>query len=262
MTISPSTTQRSGSSALERLDQLREVAGHRPLVAAADLDLVAVAEDDAPEAVPLRLVARRRPGSSGTDLASIGATGGITGSCMRAHWTQSDRAGRGRPTHGATPRPNRQGPGQPGSACGRHGLDRTSPAGPEHGCSAPRRRGPARCPARRARRPRLGRHRIARAREPPAAQVVAAAGSASWRRGKGRPAADPLRLGAGRAGCPAVDRAAARGAAAAGRRTQRGATRSSTSPRAPAPAGTPPPKSTGRAAHPERQRRPNPLRTR
>src|SRR5581483_2596725 len=29
---------------------------HRPLVAAADLDLVAVAEDDRPEAVPLRLV--------------------------------------------------------------------------------------------------------------------------------------------------------------------------------------------------------------
>ena len=35
--------------------QLGEVAGHRPLVPAADLDLVAVAEDDGPEPVPLRL---------------------------------------------------------------------------------------------------------------------------------------------------------------------------------------------------------------
>ena len=48
-----------------RLDDLGEVPGHRPLVAAADLDLVAVAEDDRPEAVPLRLVHQvsRRSGS-------------------------------------------------------------------------------------------------------------------------------------------------------------------------------------------------------
>ena len=39
-----------------RRDDLGEVAGHRLLVAAADLDLVAVPEDDRPEAVPLRLV--------------------------------------------------------------------------------------------------------------------------------------------------------------------------------------------------------------
>ena len=39
-----------------RLDDLGEVAGHRALVAAAQLDLVAVAEDDRAEAVPLRLV--------------------------------------------------------------------------------------------------------------------------------------------------------------------------------------------------------------
>jgi hypothetical protein len=38
------------------LDDLREVARQRPLVAAAELDLVAVLEDDAAEAVPLRLV--------------------------------------------------------------------------------------------------------------------------------------------------------------------------------------------------------------
>ena len=40
----------------DRRDQFGEVAGHRPLVAAAQLDLVAVAEADRPEAVPLRLV--------------------------------------------------------------------------------------------------------------------------------------------------------------------------------------------------------------
>ena len=39
-----------------RVDDLGEVPGHRPLVAAADLHLVAVAEDDRAEAVPLRLV--------------------------------------------------------------------------------------------------------------------------------------------------------------------------------------------------------------
>ena len=39
-----------------RVDQLREVAGHRALVAAADLDLGAVPEDDRAEAVPLGLV--------------------------------------------------------------------------------------------------------------------------------------------------------------------------------------------------------------
>ena len=81
MTISPSTTQRSGSCGQQRLDQLGEVAGERPLVAAGQLDLVAVAEHDAAEAVPLRLVqpARRRPGSSSASLASIGAIGGAIG---------------------------------------------------------------------------------------------------------------------------------------------------------------------------------------
>jgi hypothetical protein len=38
------------------LDQLREVAVERLLVAAREMDLVAVPEDDAPEAVPLRFV--------------------------------------------------------------------------------------------------------------------------------------------------------------------------------------------------------------
>ena len=47
-----------GQFGLDRRDQLGEVAGHRPLVAAAELDLVAVAEADRPEAVPLRLVGR------------------------------------------------------------------------------------------------------------------------------------------------------------------------------------------------------------
>ena len=59
-TISPSTTHGSGSCARSALDELGEVAGQRPLVAAAQLHLVAVAEDDAAEAVPLRLEDERR----------------------------------------------------------------------------------------------------------------------------------------------------------------------------------------------------------
>jgi len=38
-------------------DQFREVSRHRPLVTAADLHLITVAEDDGPEPVPLGLVA-------------------------------------------------------------------------------------------------------------------------------------------------------------------------------------------------------------
>jgi hypothetical protein len=66
MTISPSTTHRGGSCGAPPR-RPREVARQRPLVAAAELDLVAVLEDDAAEAVPLRLVqvgarpGRRRP---------------------------------------------------------------------------------------------------------------------------------------------------------------------------------------------------------
>ena len=80
-TISPSTTQRGGSCAVRLLDDLGEVPGQGLAAPAGQLDLVAVAEDDAPEAVPLRLVAscRRPAGISGTLLASIGSTGGMTG---------------------------------------------------------------------------------------------------------------------------------------------------------------------------------------
>ena len=57
--------------------QLREVSGERPLVAAAQLDLVAVAEDDAAEPVPFRLVQhpalrRELPG----ELGQHGGDGG------------------------------------------------------------------------------------------------------------------------------------------------------------------------------------------
>ena len=70
-----------GQRALQQVDQLGEVAGERPVVARPELELVAVAEHDAAEAVPLRLVeqARRRAGTACTALASIGFTGGITG---------------------------------------------------------------------------------------------------------------------------------------------------------------------------------------
>ena len=80
-TISPSITARGREVRQHRLDDLGEVAGHRPFVAAADLHLVAVAEDDRPESVPLGLVELVRPGSSLTGLASMGETGGMTGSC-------------------------------------------------------------------------------------------------------------------------------------------------------------------------------------
>ena len=70
-----------GRCALSCGHELGEVPRERALVAAAQLDLVAVAEDDAAEAVPLRLVPH--PGRDpGDGLASIGRTGGLTGSCM------------------------------------------------------------------------------------------------------------------------------------------------------------------------------------
>src|SRR3954451_9405421 len=46
----------SGGQCPERADQLGEVARERSLVAAAQVDLLAVAEDQAPEPVPFRLV--------------------------------------------------------------------------------------------------------------------------------------------------------------------------------------------------------------
>ena len=62
--------------------QLGEVAQQRLLVARLQVELVAVAEHDAAEAVPLRLVRSRRPagGMSRVSLASIGSNGGRTGS--------------------------------------------------------------------------------------------------------------------------------------------------------------------------------------
>ena len=79
-TISPSTTHRSGSSARSAVDHLGEVAGQRPVVAAAQLDLVAVAEHQAAEPVPLGLEQQPAGPRHLVDaLASIGLTGGITG---------------------------------------------------------------------------------------------------------------------------------------------------------------------------------------
>ena len=83
-TSSPSTTARSGSASRSGSHDLGEVARERAFVAAAELDVVAVAEDDAPEAVPLRLerpaiaVGQRRASA----FANIGDTGGGTGSAI------------------------------------------------------------------------------------------------------------------------------------------------------------------------------------
>ena len=62
----------------QRLAQLGEVAQQRLLVAALEIELVAVAEHDATEPVPLRLVRRGRPrcGMSRVSFASIGSNGG------------------------------------------------------------------------------------------------------------------------------------------------------------------------------------------
>ena len=70
-----------GQLSADCLDDLGEVAGQRFRVAAGELDLVAVAEHQAPKPVPLRLEAeaRRLRDTPATDLASIGRTGGMTG---------------------------------------------------------------------------------------------------------------------------------------------------------------------------------------
>ena len=73
-----------GQLLAHRLDHLGEVAGQRLGVAAGQLDLVAVLEHQAAEAVPLRLEAQAAVDFAGsgiplTLLASIGRTGGITG---------------------------------------------------------------------------------------------------------------------------------------------------------------------------------------
>ena len=66
MTISPSSTQRGGSCARSGGDQLRVVADERLLVAALDVDVVAIAEDQRAEPIPLGLedpvaAGRQRP---------------------------------------------------------------------------------------------------------------------------------------------------------------------------------------------------------
>ena len=66
----------------QRLDQLGEVAGEGLLVAAAQLDLVPVAEDDAAEAVPLRLVVQP---------VALGELAGQLGQHRRDRWHHGER---------------------------------------------------------------------------------------------------------------------------------------------------------------------------
>jgi hypothetical protein len=61
-----------GQTRLHSRDYLGEVPGHRPLVPAADLDLVKITEDDRPEAVPLRFVAHRAAGYGRNGLREHG----------------------------------------------------------------------------------------------------------------------------------------------------------------------------------------------
>ena len=82
-TSSPSSTHRGGQLRRERLEQLGEVAVERIFVAALDEDLVAVAEHESAEAVPLGLedppFARR--GGRRRAWRAWAATGGLTGRC-------------------------------------------------------------------------------------------------------------------------------------------------------------------------------------
>ena len=84
MTTSPSRTQRSGSAARSGVGELREVAIERLEVAGLDVDLVAVAEDDRPEAVPLRLEQPAVAGREAVGRASRASAraGGSKGSCI------------------------------------------------------------------------------------------------------------------------------------------------------------------------------------
>ena len=89
MTISPSRTKRAFRAAhrAERRLELREVAVERLQVAGLDVELVAVAEDDGAEPVPLRLVdPARAVGEAGVGFASIGSMGGSKGNAMRGSY--------------------------------------------------------------------------------------------------------------------------------------------------------------------------------
>ena len=69
----------------EMIDELGEIAVERLGVAALDHDLVAIAENEHPKSVPLRLEDPRSPaGSSSVRLASMGNTGGGTKSSTPA----------------------------------------------------------------------------------------------------------------------------------------------------------------------------------
>ena len=69
-TISASMAHRGGRCAADRLDHFREVAGQRFGAAAGQLHLVAVAQHDAPEAVPLGFI-----GQASRDGVGRGHTG-------------------------------------------------------------------------------------------------------------------------------------------------------------------------------------------
>ena len=106
ITISPSTTHASGRAPAQRLDQLGEVAGERPLVAAAQLDLVAVAEHDAAESVPLRLVDEAvGPGQLAGQLGQHGRDRGHDGEIHRP--TLPQRTHKLLPRTGGAPRRGR-----------------------------------------------------------------------------------------------------------------------------------------------------------
>ena len=88
ITISPSSTQRTGNCERSGSSSSGKVAVERFLVAALDQDLVAVAKHQRAKSIPLRLEDPVPPrGNSPTRLASIGKTGGFTGRCIPQSYT-------------------------------------------------------------------------------------------------------------------------------------------------------------------------------
>ena len=109
---------------LGRRDQFGKVAGHRPLVAAAQLDLIGVAEADGPEPVPFRLIGRigrdrrNRLGQHRRDRRHHGQVHGFIvaggmlesgcGRCSRRTRRRRDRGSADQPGQGVFPQTGSQ----------------------------------------------------------------------------------------------------------------------------------------------------------
>ena len=80
---------------LQGLHQLREISGHGFLVAAADLHLIPVAENDGPEAVPLWFVAQVAVRHTADGFGEHGRNGRHHGKVHSAHSCPATAAAKG-----------------------------------------------------------------------------------------------------------------------------------------------------------------------